>query len=66
MDNIRSIRCHSKSIRPGSRAANVETATIGHIRQLGFADPAIAPMMPAKTVTAPLTLALPGQFNSAA
>ena len=48
-----------------SRAANVETATIGHIRQLGFADPAIAPMMPAKTVIGTaVTLALPGQDST--
>ena len=48
-----------------SRAANVETATIGHIRQLGFADPAIVPMMPAKTVIGTaVTLALPGQDST--
>jgi 4-hydroxy-4-methyl-2-oxoglutarate aldolase len=48
-----------------SRAANVETATIGHIRQLGFADPAIAPMMPATTVIGTaVTLALPGQDST--
>lgn len=48
-----------------SRSATVETATIGHIRQLGFADPAIAPMMPAKTViSTAVTLALPGQDST--
>jgi len=47
------------------RAANVETATIGHIRQLGFADPSIAPMMPARTVIGTaVTLALPGQDST--
>lgn len=48
-----------------SRAASVETATIGHIRQLGFADPAISPMMPATTIIGTaVTLALPGQDST--
>ena len=47
------------------RAANVETATIGHVRQLGFADPAIEPMMPAKTIIGTaVTMALPGQDST--
>ena len=48
-----------------SKSAKVETATIGHIRQLGFADPAIQPLTHGLTIVGTaVTLALPGQDST--
>jgi regulator of RNase E activity RraA len=42
--------------------AGVETATVGHRRQMGFMDPAIQCLLPGKRVAGTaVTLALPGQ-----
>lgn len=43
------------------RLAKLETATIGHFYQYGFASPAISPVLPGKTVVGTVcTLAIPG------
>ena len=43
------------------RLARLETATIGHFLHFGFADPAIRPVLPGRTVAATVaTLAIPG------
>ena len=48
-----------------AKAHRVETATIGHRRQLGFADPAIQAIIPGRHVAGTaVTLALPGQDST--
>jgi regulator of RNase E activity RraA len=47
------------------KASRVETATIGHRRQMGFVDPAIQVMLPVKRIAGTAqTLALPGQDST--
>lgn len=47
------------------RLARLETATIGHTHQFGFADPSLQSVLPGKTVVGTaVTLALPGQDST--
>jgi len=47
------------------KARRVETATIGHRRQLGFVDPSIQAILPGRHVAGTaVTLALPGQDST--
>lgn len=47
------------------KAGRVETATIGHRRQMGFCDPAIRTMLPGRHAAGTaVTLALPGQDST--
>ncbi|MEL7213726.1 MAG: RraA family protein [Pseudomonadota bacterium] len=47
------------------RLSRLETATIGHTHQFGFADPAVQSVLPGKSVVGTaVTLALPGQDST--